>query len=201
MTARQLRALRGAAASGTATVLAAVSHTLGGGAAPAPLLVLAMAALLTPPAVVLMGRRTSLPRLVATVLTSQAAFHLTFVALGAPVSRPASSPPSAHVHDLAAPSALGSSSSAAVLAGQAGAAMMAAHAVSALATIVLLRRGEHALRAIASWAVAVARRAADPAPVLPSAPPSLPAAAPASRASRLCHDARLQRGPPVSAAS
>ena len=197
MTDRQLRALRGAAASGAATVLAAVSHTVGGGTAPAPLLVVAMAAVLMPPAVMLMGRRMSLPRLIATVLSSQAAFHLAFAALGAPTTEPAFTADHAgHVHDVSA-SLAESTSGAPFLLGQTGAAMLAAHALSALLTIALLWRGERALRAIASWAFAVVRRAADPAPALPSAPPAVPSEAPATRESLLFHDVRLQRGPPA----
>ena len=45
MTSRQLRFLRAAAVSAIATLLAAVSHTLAGGAAPHPLLIAAVATL------------------------------------------------------------------------------------------------------------------------------------------------------------
>lgn len=196
VTDRQLRALRGASASTVATVLAAVSHTVGGGAAPAPLLVVAMAAVLALPAILVVGRRPRLPRVIAAVVTTQAAFHLAFLALGSPVStRVAATAHAGHLH----PATLGHPplSDAATLSAPADGLMLAAHAVAALVTTVLLWRGEQLLRSVAAWASArllrvVARPSERARHRLPFRSDRR-----AERASRRFHDIRLQRGPPA----
>ncbi len=86
MTSRQLRLVRGAAASTAATIIAAVSHTIGGGAAPHPLLIVALSVFLTPVAALLVGRRANIIRLGAAVVLAQTVFHVLFAALGATVS-------------------------------------------------------------------------------------------------------------------
>ncbi|WP_324012016.1 hypothetical protein [Microbacterium sp. JZ37] len=195
MTDRQLRALRGASASTVATVLAAVSHTVGGGAAPAPLLVVAMAAVLALPAILVVGRRPRLSRVLAAVVTTQAAFHLAFLALGSPVAtRISASAHAGHLHAEAhAHPALVET---AVLATAADAPMLAAHAVAALVTTALLWRGEQLVRAIAAWAIArLVRAAALPLVRIRRRLP-LRADRRGERASRRFHDIRLQRGPP-----
>ncbi|WP_194422210.1 hypothetical protein [Microbacterium abyssi] len=148
MTSRQLRLLRGSAASSVATIIAAVSHTIGGGAAPHPLLIAALSVFLTPIAALLVGRRLSLPRLTATVLLSQSVFHVLFVALNATVASSVAS--TGHQHTLVL-SPLGES-----VAPDAG--MLAAHLLAGMLTVALLWRGESTLRAIARWARAVLRR-------------------------------------------
>ena len=60
--------MRGAAASVIATLLAAVSHTIGGGQAPNPLLMLAVSVLLTPLAAVLVGRTVRLAGITGAVV-------------------------------------------------------------------------------------------------------------------------------------
>lgn len=201
MTSRQLRTLRGASASGIATVVAALSHTAGGAQAPAPLIVVAMAALLTPGAILLVGARPRLSRLAATVLTTQAAFHLAFLALGSPVAtHPAAASHAAHVAHAAhaASSQLGHPTHLATLAAsQTDARMIGAHLVAALLTVAMLHRGEAVVRAIASWASVVVRRVA-PQPLL-LARTRAPGAAPARlpRALRIVAGPRSPRGPPV----
>lgn len=203
MTSRQLRTLRGASASGIATVIAALSHTAGGAQAPAPLIVVAMAALLTPGAILLVGARPRLPRLATTVLATQAAFHLAFLALGSPVAtHPAAESHAAHLahaaHAAAASTQLGHPTHLATLAAsQTDARMIGAHLVAALLTVALLHRGEAVVRAIASWASVVVRRAA-PQPLL-LARTHAPGAAPArlARALRIVAGPRSPRGPPV----
>ncbi|MDN3311464.1 hypothetical protein QWJ90_11035 [Microbacterium oryzae] len=203
MTSRQLRTLRGASASGIATVIAALSHTAGGAQAPAPLIVLAMASLLMPGAILLVGARPRLPRLAATVLTTQAAFHLAFLALGSPVTLPTAGSHAAHVAHAAHAAASSSTHLdhpthlATLAASQTDARMIGAHLVAALLTVALLHRGETVLRAIASWASVVVRRVA-PQPLL-LAQTRAPGAAPARlpRALRIVAGARSPRGPPV----
>ncbi|MGV2903535.1 hypothetical protein ACNPM4_17850, partial [Microbacterium sp. AGC62] len=73
MNARQLRLVRAAAVSSVATLLAALSHTFGGGAAPHPLLILAVATLLTPFSALLVGTRQSRGRVASAVFVAQAA--------------------------------------------------------------------------------------------------------------------------------
>lgn len=150
MTPRQLRLVRAAAASSVATVLAAVSHTIGGGAAPHPLLVMAMAVLLIPVAGLLVGSRASRTRVALAVIVAQAAFHVVFAVLGAPTAGSFAGPSTAaHQHHVdltsfgpvvavVAPDAL----------------MLVAHIVAALLTTALLWRGEALIRAIARWIVA-----------------------------------------------
>lgn len=154
MTSRQLRLLRAVSASAVATLLAATSHTLAGGAAPHPLLVVAMAALLVPAAAALIGCGPSLSRLALTVMLSQAAFHLVFQLLGGPT---AGTMVSGHDHDLDL-SALGPGAEAA----SPDATMLAGHVLAAALTTALLWRGESFVRQIAGWMLALIRRAVTP---------------------------------------
>lgn len=154
MTSRQLRLLRAASASTVATLLAATSHTLAGGAAPHPLLVVAMAAILIPAATVLVGARPSRSRLALTVAVSQAAFHLVFQLLGSPVAGAAGG---GHDHHLDL-SALGPLVASAAPDG----AMLAGHVVAAALTTALMWRGESIVRQIAGWMLALLRRAIAP---------------------------------------
>ncbi|WP_300264720.1 hypothetical protein [Microbacterium sp.] len=153
MTSRQLRLLRGAAASSIATVTAAVSHTLGGGAPPHPLLVIALCVFLTPVAAVLVGRTLHLGKLSAAVLLSQTVFHVLFSALGATLT--SSGTVTGHHHHHSLPLALNGQTLTAV-APDAG--MLTAHLVAAVATIAMLWRGEQLARTIAQWVRTTLRR-------------------------------------------
>lgn len=170
MNSRQLRLVRAAAASTIATTLAAVSHTVAGGPAPHPLLVVAMACLLVPLAAVLIGPRVSRLRSASTVLVGQGLFHLTFQLLGAPTqSAAASAPAHAHHVDLAA-------FGPAVIASAPSTVMLIAHVIAAIATVVLLWHGESLVRLIANWVRAAALRIAAhalPVRTRPRATPSL----------------------------
>lgn len=195
MTSRQLRVLRGAAASGVATVLAAVSHTIGGATAPHPLLVLSLAALLTPAAALLVGRRPARHRIAITVVFAQVVFHGLFTLLGAPVIVDAAVVPVGHVHDL---SMLLGVQQAAPDGGAAAAGiwMLTAHLIAAAATCALLWHGEHLLRSIAGWVRAVLRRAITIALRCPAAPALAVPAPSGSVFSAPCDHIR-RRGPPV----
>ncbi|MEZ7754785.1 hypothetical protein O5Y58_04625 [Microbacterium paraoxydans] len=164
MTSRQLRFLRAAAVSAIATLLAAVSHTLAGGAAPHPLLITAVAALFVPLCAAVVGRRSSRARVAVAVILAQGAFHLLFQLLGAPTAGDAPGL-GAHSHHLDL-SALGPLSP---VPGP-GALMLSAHLVAALLTTVLLWHGESVLRTIARWFLAALRRGTVPA-TTPPAPP------------------------------
>lgn len=146
MTIRQLRLLRAAAASSVATLLAAVSHTVAGGSAPHPLLIVGVAVLLVPLVAVLIGAKLSKARTALVVLVSQAAFHVTFQELGAPTVTNVIS--FGHQHG---PPVLGEVSVAALP----DALMVAGHVLAAIVTTALLWHGESVVRAIAGWMLAL----------------------------------------------
>ena len=188
MTSRQLRLVRAAAVSAVATLIAAISHTIGGGSAPHPLLILAVATLLTPLSALLIGVRRSRGRVAFAVLGSQAAFHLLFQALGSPTGT-TTGVGHAHHLDLAA---LGPAASVTAP----GTMMLFAHGVAALLTTLLVWHGESIVRVVARWVGALLRQAGPIAPVDHRRPtplrsaslPSLDAAVTASVS---------RRGPPV----
>jgi hypothetical protein len=151
VTPRQLRALRGTAAAWIATIIAATSHTLAGGGAPAPLLVAALGILAAPLSVSLIGRRLSVWRIGVTVLASQALFHLAF-ALTAGADPAAAA---GHVHTLS----LGGAAALALP----DAPMVAAHVLAGVATVAALVGGERMLRALGRGIRSLLSRADDPA--------------------------------------
>ncbi len=191
MTSRQLRLLRAASASSVATLLAAVSHTLAGGPAPHPLLILAVTALLVPPAALLIGARASRSRVALTVLVSQAAFHLVFQLLGAPTGGEILLGGHQHHLDLgtlepvlgaAAPDAL----------------MLGGHAIAAVLTTLLLLRGEAVVRTVAGWMLALLRTAVAPVPSVHDRP-AVPRTALRAPADPLFTACVTRRGPPLTA--
>lgn len=155
MTSRQLRLLRGSAASSIATVTAAVSHTLGGGAPPHPLLVIALSVFLTPIAALLVGRTLHVVKLSAAVLLSQAVFHVLFSALGATLTPGIAT--GGHHHTLTLPAATLPTGGSALATVAPDAAMLGAHLIAGILTIALLWRGEQMLRGIAHWVRAALR--------------------------------------------
>lgn len=156
MTSRQLRLLRAASASAVATLVAAVSHTLAGGPAPHPLLVVAVASLIVPFSAALIGSRPSRARVAATVLSGQAAFHVVFQLLGAPTGGTAAGA-HAHTHHIDL-SLLGTAASLPAP----DAVMITGHAIAAVITTVALWHGEAMVGAIARWSRARLRRAVAP---------------------------------------
>ncbi|WP_426183734.1 hypothetical protein [Microbacterium sp. TWP3-1-2b2] len=185
MTSRQLRLLRGAAASSTATIIAAVSHTIGGGAPPHPLLVIALSVFLAPLAALLVGRTPRMARLSAAVMVSQTVFHVLFVALGATVSPTVTT---GHDHALTLDPLTST------IAPDAG--MLGAHVAAAALTIMLLWRGERLVQVVARWVLAVLRTRAlrlqaewpVPAPITTTA---------RRFASRISSGGVSRRGPPA----
>lgn len=172
-----------------AVVLAAVSHTIGGGVAPSFVVLLAAAAISWPIATLLVGRRPSLLGQAAAVAAAQIALHSLFALIGA--MQPAGA--GAHVHDAAGAAAYLDAHPMSVIAPSTS--MLAAHLVAALAALVLVRHGEGAVAEIRSWIVAVLRERVGriPAPALPRvvvvrsiAVPSAPVTGPTTL-----------RGPPV----
>lgn len=191
MTTRQARALRGAAASGVAVVVAATSHTIGGGATPAPWLVLTTALLAWPAATALVGRRPSTLRIAAAVAVAQMLLHAAFAAVGGTGPRRARLG-----HDHAA--ALWDAAMPAAGMAHADPAMLGAHLVAAVLTTILLAHGEALLRAVARGVRRLlGRRAFAPAPV--ARPRTLAAAAPRVTASVVLLSVVSRRGPPAAA--
>lgn len=186
MTPRHVRALRGAASAWIATVLAATSHTLAGGGAPAPTLVAVLGILASPLAVALVGHRLSLWRAAVTVVASQALFHVSFaVTAGVDPSVAVG-----HLHGAALPGSA---------AGVAGilpdAPMLVGHLLAAAATVFVLFTGERMLRALGRGIRRLLSRGAAVAPrPLVRARAVSRAAVPAPRAVVLSDAPR--RGPP-----
>lgn len=190
MNARQLRLLRAAAVSAVATLLAALSHTFGGGSAPHPLLILAVATLMTPLSALLVGAGHSRSRVAAAVFVGQAAFHLLFQALGSPTGADTVGTVG-HVHhlDLAL---LGPATPAA----SSGTIMLLAHAAAAVITTLLVWHGEALVRTVVRWVEAMVQRAAVIAPAEHPRPPRLRSTLLASFDAAVSSDV-LRRGPPA----
>ncbi|SMH29919.1 hypothetical protein SAMN06295885_0365 [Rathayibacter oskolensis] len=134
---------RGSVAAVTATATAAASHTLAGAEAPsAPILALAIA-FSAVVCVLLSGRRLSLPRLSASVLLSQLAYHALFLMTGSGgdvsvAGTTGTGITSAHFHG---------GGTVELIAGGGGHAahspgMLGAHLVAAALTVAALRHGE-----------------------------------------------------------
>ncbi|MFT3798583.1 hypothetical protein [Microbacterium sp.] len=180
--ARRTRALRGVAAASIATMLAATAHTLSGGGAPPPWLVLAVTALTAPLAVALVGRRRSIVRLAAVVAVAQGGLHLAFAAVG-----PAELGAIGHVHGgavLEATAALPGADP-----------MTIGHATAAIVTTAILAWGERMLAALAHGIVRLLGRMPAPTP-----PPSFTAPATARLdvvPVRVPLLSLTRRGPPV----
>lgn len=193
MTPRHVRALRGAAAAWIATVLAATAHTLAGGGAPAPSMVAAVGILASPFAVALIGRRLRAWRLVATVVASQALFHVAFAVTAGADPAAASG---IHGHHLAP---VGGGAAGGVLLPDAP--MFAGHVLAAILTALALYVGERMLRALGRGIRSLLARVRALAP-LPSVPRSLAAPARiAARPARVVLSGLSRRGPPAVAAA
>nr|WP_223169232.1 hypothetical protein [Microbacterium sp. MF43] len=167
--------------------MAATSHTLAGGGAPAPLLVAVMATLAWPFATALIGRRLSVSRIGAAVVVGQLLFHAAFaVTAGAD---PASA--TGHLHHAA-------------LAGTAGtglavpaAPMLVAHALAALVTVLGLYGGERMLRALGRGIRSILRRPALATPLLRTRLPRTATGVVAVAAHAVVLSDLSRRGPPA----
>lgn len=191
MTTRQLLAVRGSAASAVATLVAALSHSWAGGALPAPLLVVGMAALLVFPGMALMGARPRPLRIALTVPALQAMFHAAFTALGGPVE--GAHVVDGHHHADAWQALVGHGTTSSI-----GVGMIAAHIAAAFVTVALLAYGERAVLAVLGWASGWVRARAG----LPTVLVVPPAPAPARCTvpvllSRLGGLTAAPRGPPL----
>lgn len=147
---RQARVAKALLVASLSTLIALVSHVLAGGSVPALpgiLVPLTFSALACVP---LSGRVLSLPRLVLSVAASQLLFHWLFV-LGVSGSEPLAVEGAHAGHHAEAATVLGTAAGA--HAGHSDGWMWVAHGVAAIATVVLIRRGEAAL--VALWRLTV----------------------------------------------
>jgi hypothetical protein len=185
VTPRHARALRGTAAAWVATVVAATAHTLAGGGAPSPALVIAVGILAAPFAVGLIGRRLSAWRVGAAVLASQALFHVAFALTAG------ADPAALHRHHV---THLGGHLSAVVLP---DAPMLAAHVLAAFATVVALHRGERMLRALGRGIRSMFTRVRGIAPRAPMPRLVTLQTRPSGGAPRVVLSDASRRGPPA----
>lgn len=157
MGSRWARVARGTAAACLATFVAALSHTIGGGAAPSALAIIATLVVSTAVCTLLAGRTLSTWRLAASVALSQALFHGVFSALGMPVA-------AVHTHTDLIPL----STVPAVIHPHSG-GMWIAHAIAALVTIVAILHAERAFWGTSATArLFLARLLAIVVPVTPT---------------------------------
>ncbi len=182
--------MRAGVASAIAVLAASTAHTLSGGSAPPAWLMLAVALLAWPIALVLIGRGPSLPRTAATISAAQVLLHGAFAVVG--TAAPTGGTGLAHAGHVHGVMALPGLMTGGV---PLDAAMIAGHVVAAAVTTLLVTYGERLLRALADGV----RRAL---PALPG-PVLAPVAAPASVGwtvpalpSRVTLSGLSRRGPP-----
>jgi hypothetical protein len=146
---RVQRVIRGLAASTTATFVAALFHEAGGGAAPSWGVVAFGLALASLAAIALAGPRTALWRLTAAVAISQLLFHGLFTAAGdASGAAVAADPHAGMAGHGALPLDLPGLGASTGGVGALDAGMLLSHGAALVVTVLALRHGEAALRAL-----------------------------------------------------
>lgn len=147
MTTRWARFARGWIIALVSTLFAAVSHTVGGGAAPGALAVVLSLAFAGILCVGLAGRTLSRVRVILSVLLSQLIFHtlFSFGGAGGSLSPDVLTAGNTHNHSaLAGLPWLADTTAVSHGAGHAGWMMWLAHTVAAVVTVAVLRHGEEA---------------------------------------------------------
>lgn len=145
MTTRWARFARGWIVAGFSTFVAALSHTLGGGAVPGVLAVVVSLAFAAIVSIGLSGRTLSTWRLTVAVLVSQLIFHGLFSFGGAGGRLAGTDAMAGHAHDAGSTVLLMPADAAAgSMAADHGALMILAHVVAAVVTVLALRFGERA---------------------------------------------------------
>jgi hypothetical protein len=194
--------VRGSTAAGIATFLALLSHISGGGAMPGWLGIVVPLVLSVTVCTLLAGRRLSLWRLSPAVAVSQVLFHTLFVLGAFAPSGDAGGVSSHHAHDPATTAMVDDAVVSNAV--HADATMWLMHAVAAIATIVVLHRGErtvYRLHELAHELVRRVRRRLIVALVLPpvsTARPAPPARREPSRPTlTLLVSEVARRGPPA----
>lgn len=149
VTKRQARALRAVAASALTTLLAATAHTLGGGGAPAPGVLVVATVLAMPVALAVSGRAANVVRTALAVVGAQAVYHVVFAVFGMSVAFSAPAMQHMHAVPVASPATTASGMSGDALMGLLQPGMLAMHAAAAIVTTAILAHGERILHAIA----------------------------------------------------
>ncbi|MGO4689602.1 hypothetical protein [Glaciibacter sp. 2TAF33] len=207
MATRWARFMRGWVAAAFSTFVAALSHTLGGGAAPGALAVIVSLAFAGMVCVGLSGRTLSAWRVAASVILSQLIFHGLF-SLGAPggaltTDASTGAPLAAHHHTALAITHGVTGSMEGHGASHVGAGMWIAHGAAAVLTIVALRHGEAAFWGMLTTARLVIRRivtvAAAITPAVPTRRTPSTGLVFVPREPALVFSVMRHRGPPVSA--
>lgn len=152
---RQARAGKAVLVAVFSTAIALISHVLAGGTTPGVAGILAPLAFSVLVCLPLSGRVLSLPRLVISVLTSQLLFHWLFV-LGAPGST-ALVPGAPAGHHLQTVTVVHTGMVMTPPMDHAAASMWIGHAIAAMITVLLIRRGEKALVRVRQLAAALVR--------------------------------------------
>ena len=150
MASRWARVVRGLLAATVATLVAALFHIAGGGAAPSVLALTLSLVFSVLACVALAGKRLALWRLTVSVGLSQFLFHTLFAL--SPSGSFAGADPSGHVH-LGSHLVMVSSGNAASMPSMApeSASMWISHGVAALVTIAALRFGETSFWALCEF--------------------------------------------------
>lgn len=155
MNARARRVAQGAVVAAFATLVAALSHTVGGGAAPGVLALVLAFAFSAFVCIPLVGRSISLVRSSVAIVLAQAALHVLY-SIGTPsAGLGASSAVSAHDHSTGFVGAVAPASGASMM--HLDATMLAAHAAAAVVTILAVRYADRAARAVSSVVAHVVR--------------------------------------------
>ncbi|KQM16013.1 hypothetical protein ASF83_08935 [Plantibacter sp. Leaf171] len=170
MTERWARVARGTAAAAFATFAAALSHTIGGAAAPSAFVLLVGGTFAVLVCVLLAGRRITVPGIVASVLVSQLGYHALFTLVPSTVSATVTSgggsgAGSWHRHQVVELAAGGGIT----MHSHGATAMWVAHLVAAVATITAILFAERATRAaLAALTVRLLARRAAPVHLVPA---------------------------------
>ncbi len=206
MTTRALRFTRGLALAVLATFAAAMSHVAAGGHIGSVFSVTVSLLISVPIGVFLAGRRIALWRTAAIAGLAQLVYHWLFDIAGASPSLAAgvAGTTAAHHHQIGFEALLAAANGAGQVASYDPGAMAMSHAVTAVLTVWLLRRGEVALLAlIRSVRVLAARLLARvPQPAVGGAPLRLAAVAAVSAdllAPQAWPSSLGRRGPPLRA--
>ncbi len=190
MTTRAARAARGTVAATVSLFVALCSHAAAGGGMPGLAGIALCGAFATLVCIALAGRTLSLPRLAASVVASQFAFHALFSEF-APAAGARVVPAMAGMHGLPEPLASAHPGHETMPSW-----MWFAHAIAAVVTVAALGFGERAFWAVVMRVAPRAFRMLLPAPQ-PSARPATPSFAPRVIRRLAPLSAMRHRGPPV----
>jgi hypothetical protein len=173
MSSRGARVARGFTAAGVATLVAALFHMAGGGAAPSAVALTLSLTFSALASVALAGKRLALWRLSASVVLSQFLFHALFAL--SPAATFSGMPASGHLHAGMHLTVVSSGSGSAFLAAD-DAGMWMSHLAAALLTIAVLRHGERTLGAVCAFTFFALRRVFDRAAAILPRPFGMPSA-------------------------